>query len=185
MSEFIVLDVETTQHPTTRKEEIIEFAAIAVNRRFEFLSEMEYLVNPGFSLSPITKKVTGIKDLHLSGKESIEQIIPSIHSFISGKRVVAHNAHFELQVIKNAYERCKREPPQTTFIDSLKIARSLFPNEKASLTTLKQKFGIHAESHRAKADVIATIEILKRLSEIYKEKTQKDLAEDLDLFRIN
>ena len=50
---------------------------------------------------------------------------------------------------------------------------------------LKQKFGIHAESHRAKADVVATIEILKRLSEIYKEKTQKDLTEDLDLFRIN
>lgn len=185
MPDFIVLDVETTQNPLTRKEEIIEFAAIAVNRRFESLSEIECLINPGFPLSSITKKVTGIQDHHLLGKESIEKMMPSIHSFISGKRVVAHNAHFELQAIKNAYERCKREPPQATFIDSLKIARTVYPNEKVSLTFLRQKFGIQTESHRARSDAVTTIEVLKRLSEVYKERTQKDLIEDLDTFRIN
>jgi DNA polymerase-3 subunit alpha (Gram-positive type) len=181
---IIILDLETTRNQLTKKEEIIEISAVEINEKFEKLNEFSTLVNPLIPLTRITKKVTGLNDYNLKNQESIKEILPKILEFISNKNILTHNAFFDYKVLDDSCEKHEFYL-KNSFIDSLKIAKSLFPYEKNNLSQLKYRFGINLQNHRAREDVYSTIEILNNLSKIYYENKKRILWNDLSLFKIN
>lgn len=180
---FVVIDTETTQNKITKKEEMVEFSGIEINSRLEKINEIHFLINPTIPLSFITKRITGLKDEDLKYKDPIQRVLPSILLFISQKKIIAYNSNFDYTVLNNACKKCNFSNLENTFIDALKIARNLFPNERNNLSCLKERFGILTKSHRAKEDVDSTIMVLIRMAEIYKQKMGKELVDDFHLFR--
>ncbi len=180
MPNFVVLDVETTQNPTTKKEEIIEFACIECDEHFSIIQEFSSLVNPSIPLSFITKKVTGILDVHLKDQPTTAEILPKIDACIKGRIIIAHNASFDLRALINAYSSCNATYPPLQVIDSLKIAKKILLEEKVSLSSLKQKFNITIKGHRAKEDVLSLYQILKHLAMIYESKNTKSFLNSIE-----
>lgn len=181
---YIILDIETTYNPSDKKEEIIEICAIRIDDQFNITEEFHTLVNPLIPLSEVTKRVTGILDIHLSQEDSIKKILPKFLNFISNNKIIAHNATFDYKNLKNA---CNKWGFQINnqFIDSLVIAKRLLQIKKYSLKELKKYFAIELPHHRAKDDVISLIKILKALSILYDKKLQRSLMFDLNQFSIN
>ena len=127
--DFVILDVETTQNQITKKEEIIEFSAIKIDSKFQELSKLYYLINPKVPLTFITKKVTGITEKDLINKPAISEIIVEISEFLSSNKIIAHNAKFDKNAVSYAFEKNNLQKPLNAYIDSLKIAKLLFPDE--------------------------------------------------------
>ena len=180
---YVILDVETTQDPYTRKEEIIEFAAVHLDSKFEEVASLHLLIDPQKPLTNITKKVTGIRESDLRGRPTIQKVLPVILNFLSGKILIAHNANFDCRVLKYACEKCNLVADYSMFIDSLKIARHLFPGQSNSLTALKQRFNVNMKAHRAKEDVYSTLEVLMNFKDIF-QQSDTNLFEELDKFKI-
>jgi len=178
MHNFVIIDIETTQNPVTKKEEIIEFAGVEVNNRFERIREVSHLINPQCPLSPITKKVTGISEHDLQDKPLVGVVLPEILAFFAGKIVIAHNACFDVAALNYACEKCSRTL-DGRFVDSMKIAKKIFPEGSVSLSSLKQRFGVVTRGHRAKDDAMATVEVLSKLAVAYQEKEERELLHDL------
>lgn len=183
MHNLVIIDVETTQNPRTKKEEIIEFAGVEVNDRLEKIREVSYLINPQCPLSLITRKVTGISEHDLQGKPLVGDVLPEILAFLAGKIVIAHNARFDIAALNHACEKCNRIL-DGQFVDSMKIAKKIFPEDGVSLTSLKQRFGVVIRGHRAKDDVTATVEILSKLAVEYQKKVGRELLHDLLSFLV-
>jgi DNA polymerase III epsilon subunit family exonuclease len=180
---YIVLDTETTYNYAENREELIEFCGFEINNSFDILTKFEFLVNPNCRISKQTMEITGICDNHILDKPSIDNYLDKLHSFLHNKNVFAHNANFDKKVLENAFNKYSFNIPNCNFIDTLKIARNIFPSQSNSLTNLKKRFNIEYESHRAKGDVLATIELISRFNDIYKEKGI-NLFTTLDSFKI-
>lgn len=179
MPNFVIIDVETTQNPQTRKEEIIEFAGIEFDKDFSILKEFSSLINPGIPLSFITKKVTGIFDIHLTNQPCLSEVLPKIDFLIKDKTIIAHNASFDIKTLINAYSSCNLSLPSLQVVDSLRIAKRLLSEEKSSLSALKKKFNILIKGHRAKEDALSVYYILKQFSTLYGVKNGKTFLESI------
>ena len=184
MKNIVILDFETTQNKETRKEEIIEFAALELDSELNEISSLHTMVNPGVPLTFITKKVTGITEQDLMDKPSIHEELPKILKYIDNKILIAHNANFDHRVLKTSCEKCDLKLDIPLFVDSLKIARNLFPNEKNGLKNLKERFNISTIHHRAQGDVLATKEVFLKMAELYNKSKQSNLIDDLHLFSV-
>ncbi|KKQ17854.1 MAG: polymerase III PolC-type protein [Berkelbacteria bacterium GW2011_GWA1_36_9] len=180
---LIILDLETTRNSAINEEEIIEIACIKISERFEVLDEFHTLVKPSCPLSYITKVKTGINERDLYNKPKINESLISLLEFIKEEIVIAHNAKFDYKVLK---QNCKNHNfiLNNNFIDSLSLLRNIFPNEKCSLISLKDKFNINKSHHRALDDVYALKEILFLSNKYYVKKFGNSILDSLDEFKI-
>jgi|SRR3989344_1861578 len=181
---LIILDLETTRNSLTNKEEIIEIACIKINEKFEILDKFHTLVKPSCQLSYITKIKTGINDKDLFDKQKINEIIPPLLGFIKDNRIIAHNAKFDYEILKKTFKK-HNFFFKNNFIDSLSLLKTIFPNEKCGLASLKEKFNIHKNHHRALDDVHSLKEVLFYSNKIYREKFSNSLLDNLDKFKVN
>ena len=185
MENIVIIDFETTQNQESRKEEIIEFAAIELDKELNEISRMHKMINPNIPLTYITKKVTGITESDLTNKPKINEELPKILDYLNNKIIIAHNANFDYTVIKNSCEKLNLKFNGKIVIDSLKIAKNLFPNERNGLAHLKRRFNIYTNHHRAQDDVIATKEVFLKLMEVYDGSRLTKLIDDLHLFSVS
>ena len=180
---YIVLDTETTYNYKNSREELIEFCGFEINNSFDILNKFEFIVNPNCKITKQTIEITGICDDHVIDKPCVDVYLGKLHSFIHNKNIFAHNANFDKRVLENSFHKYSANIPNCNFVDTLKIARNIFPSQSNSLTSLKKRFNIEYESHRARGDVLATIELISRFNDIYKERGM-NLFKTLDNFRI-
>lgn len=178
-----ILDLETTRNSAINEEEIIEIACIKISERFEVLDEFHTLIKPPCQLSYITKIKTGINERDLYNEPKINESLISLLEFIKEGIVIAHNAKFDYKVLK---QNCKKHNfiLNNTFIDSLSLLKNIFPNEKCSLISLKDKFNINKDHHRALDDVYALKEILFFSNKYCVERFRNSILDNLDKFKI-
>jgi len=180
---LIILDLETTRNSSTNEEEIVEIACIRINEEFETLDEFHTLVKPPCQLSYITKIKTGINDKDLYTKPRINDIFISLSDFIKDKTIIAHNARFDYKILKHNFKK-HNFILKNKFIDSLSLLKTIFPNEKCSLISLKEKFNINKNHHRALDDIHALKEILFYSNKYYIKKFSRPILKELDRFKV-
>lgn len=112
---YIVYDTETTGLPApdgvplASQPKIIEFAAIKLDQDLIEIGRMEFLANPGHPLSDIIVKITGITDDMLKDKPSFSANMENLCDFFLGTQsVIAHNAKFDLALLKFELARLDR-----------------------------------------------------------------------------
>ncbi len=158
---FVCFDFETTG--LSKEAKIIEIGAVKVKDGY-LVSRYSSLVDPGVMLDPMITQITGITDEMLSGKPTIEQLIPSFYAFTENLPLVAHNAPFDCRFLERDALACGFHFDQDVF-DTLSFARKVLPKQPSyKLGTLAALLGIPLnDAHRAWCDAEATARLYMHL----------------------
>ncbi|MGM0239301.1 PolC-type DNA polymerase III [Enterococcus sp. AZ103] len=153
---YVVFDVETTGLSAVY-DTIIELAAVKMHKG-NVVDTFEEFIDPGHPLSETTINLTGITDEMVRGSKSEKKVMTLFEKFSEGSILVAHNASFDIGFINTTYVRNNMPETSNPVIDTLELARYLYPQFKRfGLGVLTKKFGINLEQHhRAVYDAEAT-----------------------------
>lgn len=163
---FCVVDLETTGG-SPADSAITEVGACKVVRG-EVVGTFQTLVNPGQPVPAFVRLLTGISDELLIEAPDLESVMPSLLEFLRDSVIVAHNARFDTGFINAALARLDYPPLTNRVLDTAILARKILagevPNHKLS-TLAGYLRCAHQPTHRAFADVLATIDVLHHLIE--------------------
>ena len=149
---FIAFDFETTG-TVPGVDQIVEVGAVRfINGQPEAV--FATLVDPLRPIPPGASKVNGITDDMVKGKPTIDTLLQSFAEFCGDDIMVAHNAPFDAQFLTADIKRHESSAPKGLVIDSLPIARKVFPGlPNYKLGTLVQHLKIPTtDFHRAEED---------------------------------
>jgi DNA polymerase III subunit epsilon len=167
---LIFLDTETTGLNRGKKKNInsdhriIEVAAIEMVNGKLTGEKFHSYINPGIPIDEKAFKIHGIDNSFLLDKPKFAEIAPELFEFLNGATVVMHNADFDIAFINGEIEKLYTKPVgYCYFIDTLSIARKVFPGDKNTLDSLAERFGCKGVSGR----VHGALKDAQLLSEIY------------------
>lgn len=169
---FVVFDVETTGLSAVY-DTIIELAAVKIQGG-EIIDRFESFANPHHPLSATIINLTGITDDLLQDAPEVEAVLKRFHTWTEDAVLVAHNASFDMGFLNMGYKKIGFEKATNPVIDTLELARFLYPEMKNHrLNTLAKKLDVElTQHHRAIYDAEATGYILLKM---LKHAGEKDI----------
>jgi DNA polymerase-3 subunit epsilon len=173
----IILDTETTGL-SAEKDRIVEIACVELNDHIPTKNIFHKFINPEVKVSADAFKVHGYSDEFLSTKPKFKEIANDFSNFIKDKKLIIHNADFDLGFLNNELKRLGLKPIlKSDIIDTLQIARSKFPGVGNSLDALCKRFKISIEE-RDKHSALLDCQLLAK---VYIELIdKKELTLDLN-----
>ena len=174
----VILDTETTGL-SADKDRIVEIACIELNNHIPTKNIFHTFINPETKVSADAFKVHGYSDEFLSNKLKFREIAKNFLDFIKDKKLIIHNADFDLGFLNNELRRLNIKPIlKSDVVDTLLIARSKFPGVGNSLDALCKRYKINVEA-REKHSALVDCHLL---SKVYIELIdKKELTLDLEL----
>ena len=178
----IVLDTETTGLSVKEGHRIVEIGCLELENLIPTKNKFHCYLNPERKVSEKALEVHGYTDEFLSTKKKFSNIADEFLNFISGKRLIIHNAEFDLSHLNNELKILGKNLIKNEIIDTLSLARDKFPGASISLDALCKRFRID-NSKRVKHTALVDCELL---SKVYvnlidqKEPTLDFLSQDLD-----
>ncbi len=155
----VVLDTETTGLDVSKGHRIIEIGCIELSERRATGRSFQRYLNPQRLIDEGAMAVHGISDESLVDKPLFAEIVDELLAFIDGAEVLVHNAKFdvpfldaELAIAGSQYGRVR---DRVTVIDTLAMARDLYPGQRNGLDALCKRLGVdnsHRELHGALLD---------------------------------
>ena len=175
----VVLDTETTGLNPDKGDRIVEIGAIELINHIPTGNTFHCYLNPLIEGEmPIDSfKVHGLSVDFLSDKPLFSEMIEKLLIFIGDSNLIIHNAKFDIGFINYEILRLEnsdrdiyvklpyREIKNEKIIDTLEIAKNLYPGKSVSLDSLCIKFGIN-NKRKGKHGALIDSEIL---SEVYLE----------------
>ena len=162
MSE-VFLDTETTGLSFKDGHKIVEIACIETKDLIATGKVFHKLINPQREVSKEAFKVHGFSSEFLSDKDVFSNIADEFLNFIKGKKIIIHNAPFDLSFINGQLNELKKDPiNQKLVIDSLELARNKYPGSSNSLDSLCRRFNIDL-SKRDKHNALLDCELLREV----------------------
>src|SRR4029079_10161541 len=160
---FCVVDLETTGGSAEGGAMITEIGAVKV-RGGEVLGEFQTLVNPHAQIPAFIAVLTGITNTMVADAPPIESALPAFLEFAQGCVLVAHNAPFDVGLLKHFAARQGRPWPAFEVVDTAKLARRVITRDDApncKLSSLAVAFGsTTVPNHRALSDARAPVDVL-------------------------
>ena len=174
----VILDTETTGL-SADKDRIVEIACIELNNHIPTKNIFHTFINPETKVSADAFNVHGYSDEFLSNKLKFREIAKNFLDFIKDKKLIIHNADFDLGFLNNELRRLNIKPIlKSDVVDTLQIARSRFPGVGNSLDALCKRYKINVEA-REKHSALVDCHLL---SKVYIELIdKKELTLDLEL----
>ena len=174
----VILDTETTGL-SADKDRIVEIACIELSNHIPTKNIFHTFINPETKVSADAFSVHGYSDEFLWNKPKFKEIVKNFLDFIKDKKLVIHNADFDLGFLNNELRRLNVKPIlKSDVVDTLQIARSKFPGVGNSLDALCKRYKINVEA-REKHSALVDCHLL---SKVYIELIdKKELTLDLEL----
>ena len=169
-SEYVMLDTETTGF-SVEWDSIIEIGALKV-RNGEIIDTFETFVKLDEELPEFITELTGITDAMLIDAPAPQEAVKAFLDFLGDDMIVGYNVKFDINFIQEDLKRYFGQEMNNDYIDCMRIARKLFPDEKHHrLKDMRKLFGIIADKeHRASHDCIATKAVFEKLREVAIDK---------------
>ena len=159
----IFLDTETTGLSFRDGHKIVEIACIETKDLIATGKVFHKLINPKRSMPAEAYKVHGFSEDFLKDKETFDQVAAEFLTFIKGKKIIIHNASFDLGFLDGELESIQKEKiNKTLVIDSLEVARNKFPGSSNSLDALCKRFNVDL-SRRTKHNALLDCELLREV----------------------
>ena len=159
----VFLDTETTGLSYKDGHKVVEIACIETKDLIATGKVFHQLINPKRSMPEEAFKVHGFSQEFLSDKKTFEQVADEFLNFIKDKKIIIHNASFDLSFLDGELGSIQREKINKKFvIDSLEIARDKFPGISNSLDALCRRFNIDL-SRRTKHNALLDCELLREV----------------------
>jgi DNA polymerase-3 subunit epsilon len=172
----VILDTETTGL-SAEKDRIVEIACVELSNHIPTKNIFHTFLNPETKVSADAFSVHGYSDEFLSNKPKFKDVAKDFVNFIKDKKLIIHNADFDLGFLNNELKRLNIKPIlKSNILDTLQIARSKFPGVGNSLDALCKRFKIGIEA-REKHSALLDCHLL---SKVYIELIdKKELTLDL------
>ena len=159
----VVLDTETTGLSVKDGHRIVEIGCIEIDNLIPTSKKFHCYLNPERKVSEQAFKVHGYSDEFLSTQKKFKDIVDEFLGFIKDKKLVIHNASFDLGHLNNELSLIGREKiDESLVIDTLKIAREKFPGSQINLDALCKRYKID-NSKRKKHTAIIDCELLNKV----------------------
>ena len=181
----IILDTETTGLSIKENHKIVEIGCIELNNQIPTNKLFHVYINPERKVSEDAYKVHGYSNEFLSSKKVFSEISADFLSFIENKKLIIHNAPFDLAFLNHELRFAKKKLiDKINVIDTLEIARSKFPGSQNSLDALCKRFNIdnsRREKHSALMDCHLLKEVYINLLDQKAPKFNFDNSEIIDI----
>ena len=159
----VFLDTETTGLSFRDGHKIVEIACIETKDLVATGKVFHKLINPKRSMPNEAFKVHGFSEDFLKDKESFDQIADEFLDFIKDKKIIIHNASFDVGFLDGELGAIQKEKiNKQLVIDSLEFARNKFPGSSNSLDALCKRFNVDL-SRRTKHNALLDCELLREV----------------------
>ena len=159
----IFLDTETTGLSFNDGHKIVEIACIETKDLIATGKVFHKLINPKRSMPKEAFTVHGFSEEFLKDKETFDQVVDEFLNFIKDKKIIIHNASFDLGFLDGELNLIKKNKiNKKLVIDSLEVARNKFPGTSNSLNALCKRFNIDL-SRRTKHNALLDCELLREV----------------------
>ena len=138
----IVLDTETTGISVKDGHRIVEIGCIELDNLIPTNNKFHCYLNPERKVSEKALSIHGYTDEFLLDKKKFKEIGEEFLNFINNKRLIIHNAEFDLSHINNELALIGIKKLENEVIDTLILARDKFPGSPVSLDALCKRFGV-------------------------------------------
>ncbi len=138
----VILDTETTGLSIKDGHRIVEIGCIELDNLIPTQNKFHCYLNPERKVSEKALQVHGYTDDFLSNKKKFVEIANDFLNFIEGKRLIIHNAEFDLQHLNNELGLINKSKIKNEVIDTLTLARNKFPGSQISLDALCKRYRI-------------------------------------------
>ena len=157
----VVLDTETTGLSTKENHRIVEIGCVELNDQIATGNVFHTYINPQRQVSEDAYKVHGYSDKFLADKKTFPEIADSFLNFIKGKKLIIHNAEFDLSFINYELRILRKKTiDKKEIVDTLELARIKYPGSQHSLDALCKRFKID-NSKREKHNALLDCELLR------------------------
>ena len=159
----IILDTETTGLSVKDGHRIVEIGCLELDDLVPTGKKFHCYLNPERKVSESAFKVHGYSDEFLSNQKKFKEIAKDFLNFIGDKKIVIHNAEFDLSHLNNELQIIGLDLiKKNNVIDTLDIARDKYPGSSISLDALCKRFRID-NSRRQKHNAIMDCELLSKV----------------------
>ena len=158
----VILDTETTGLKVSEGHRVVEIGCIEIKDLIPTQNKFHCYLNPERKVSEDAFKVHGYSDSFLSHQKKFNEVVDDFLNFISGKRLVIHNAEFDLSHLNNELALLGKKKIEEEVVDTLELARNKYPGSGTSLDALCKRFNID-NSRREKHNAVIDCELLSKV----------------------
>ncbi len=158
----VVLDTETTGISIKEGHRIVEIGCIELENLIPTKKKFHCYLNPERKVSEKALEVHGYTDQFLSDKKKFKEIEDEFLDFINGKRLIIHNAEFDISHLNNELSILGKKKLSNEIIDTLVLAREKYPGSSASLDALCKRYNID-NSKRTHHTALIDCELLAKV----------------------
>ncbi len=177
----VVLDTETTGISIKDGHRIVEIGCIELENLIPTNNKFHCYLNPERKVSEKALKIHGYTDDFLSRQKKFNEIVDEFLKFIEDKKLIIHNAEFDLAHLNNELSLLGKKKITNTILDTLVLARDKFPGSQVSLDALCRRFRID-NSKRTQHTALIDCDLLSKVYINLIDQTEPTLNfQDLDL----
>ena len=158
----VVLDTETTGISIKEGHRIVEIGCIELDNLVPTKNKFHCYLNPERKVSEKALEVHGYTDEFLSTKKKFSDIGEQFLEFIKDKRLIIHNAEFDLGHLNNELAIFGKKKINNEIIDTLILARDKFPGSSVSLDALCKRYRID-NSKRTQHTALVDCDLLAKV----------------------
>ena len=158
----VILDTETTGLSVKDGHRIVEIGCIELENLIPTKNKFHCYLNPERKVSEKALETHGYTDEFLSKKMKFKEIVDEFLNFINGKRLIIHNAEFDLSHLNNELKIIGKETLKNEVVDTLILARDKFPGSSSSLDALCKRYRID-NSKRTQHTALIDCDLLSKV----------------------
>ena len=158
----IVLDTETTGISVKEGHRIVEIGCIELDNLVPTKKKFHCYLNPERKVSQKALEIHGYNDDFLSKQKKFSEIVDDFLEFIKDKKIVIHNAEFDLSHLNNELKILGKKEINNEIIDTLILARDKFPGSPSNLDALCKRYRID-NSRRVKHSALVDCDLLAKV----------------------
>ena len=158
----VIIDTETTGLSVKEGHRIVEIGCIELENLNPTKNRFHCYLNPERKVSEKALEVHGYTDEFLSNKKKFKEIVDEFLDFIKDKKLIIHNAEFDLSHLNNELKLLNRKGIQNDVVDTLVLARDKFPGSSVSLDALCKRYRID-NSKRVQHTALIDCELLSKV----------------------
>lgn len=160
---FVAIDFETANE---KRSSPCSIGIVVVNNG-QVVEKVYYLIKPKeMRFTPINIGIHGIRPAMVKHELEFHELWERIKDYFNDTLVVAHNAAFDISVLRNTLQLYNIYVPSFRYICTMKLSRNFYCGlENAKLNTVNKFLGYEFNHHDALEDALACANILIRISE--------------------
>ena len=158
----VILDTETTGLSVKEGHRIVEIGCIELENFIPTNNNFHCYLNPERKVSEKALETHGYTDEFLSDKKKFKEIADDFLLYIKGKKLIIHNAEFDLSHLNNELKIAGKDLINNEIIDTVVLARDKFPGSSNSLDALCRRYRID-NSKREKHTALIDCDLLAKV----------------------